>query len=78
MQVSLLQTGLEQPLSQPDHGTGERHARPIVLADEIRSGLLQTAPFTLDTVEPFYAVSVPRNYPHPILADLLKAGSLSV
>lgn len=57
-------------------GAGLTIAPPIVLADEISSGLLQTAPFTLDIVEPFYAVSVPRKYPHPILADLLKAASL--
>lgn len=57
-------------------GAGLAIAPPIVLADEIRTGLLQTAPFTLDIVEPFFAVSVPRKYPHPILTDLLKAGSL--
>jgi LysR family transcriptional activator of nhaA len=57
-------------------GAGLAIAPPIVLADEISSGLLQTAPFTLDIVEPFYAVSVRRKYPHPILADLLKAGPL--
>ena len=55
-------------------GAGLAIVPPIVLADEISSGLLQTAPFTLDIVEPFYAVSVRRKYPHPILADLLKAG----
>ena len=57
-------------------GAGLAITPPIVLADEIRSGLLHTAPFPLDIVEPFYAVSVPRKYPHPILADLLKPGSL--
>ncbi len=58
-------------------GAGLAIAPPIVLADEIRSGLLQTAPFELGIVEPFYAVSVPRKYPHPVLTDLLKAGALS-
>ncbi len=55
-------------------GAGLAIAPPIVLADEIRTGLLQTAPFELDIVEPFYAVSVRRKYPHPLLAELLKVG----
>jgi len=55
-------------------GVGLAIAPPVVLADEIRSGLLQTAPFPLDITEPYYAVSVRRKYPHPLLADLLKTG----
>ncbi len=55
-------------------GAGLAIAPPIVLADEIRTGMLETAPFELDIVEPFYAVSVRRKYPHPLLAELLKVG----
>lgn len=46
-------------------------APAVVLADEIASGRLATAPFTLDIAEPFYAVTVPRSFPHPGLATLL-------
>lgn len=52
-------------------GAGLAVAPSVVLADEIRTGMLQTAPFPLDIVEPFYAVTVRRKYPHPILAELL-------
>jgi len=46
-------------------------APSVVLADEIASGLLRTAPFDLEIVESFYAVTVRRNFPHPMLAALL-------
>lgn len=46
-------------------------APSVVLADEIASGRLQTAPFDLSIVESFYAVTVRRNFPHPVLASLL-------
>ncbi len=49
-------------------------APAVVLADEIASGRLATAPFTLDIAEPFYAITVPRNFPHPGLAQLLRQG----
>ena len=49
-------------------------APAVVLADEIASGRLATAPFTLDIAEPFYAITVPRNFPHPGLAKLLGKG----
>jgi LysR family transcriptional activator of nhaA len=55
-------------------GAGLAVAPPVVVADEISSGLLQTAPFPLDIVEPFYAVTVARKYPHPMLAELLSHG----
>lgn len=47
-------------------------APPLVLADELRQGLVETAPFDLDIVETFYAVTIPRSFPHPVLADLLE------
>ena len=43
----------------------------VVLADELAQGLLATAPFPLDIVESFYAVTVPRTFPHPVLGDLI-------
>ena len=43
----------------------------VVLADEIASGRLATAPFDLGLTESFYAVTIPRSFPHPILAHLL-------
>lgn len=46
-------------------------APDVVLADEIASGLLCTAPFDLDLTENFYAITVPRTFAHPRLAGLL-------
>lgn len=48
-------------------------APAIVLADEIASGMVATAPFDLDIAESFYAVTVDRNFPHPGLEKLLGA-----
>lgn len=47
-------------------------APAVVLADEIAQGMLQTAPFDLNLVEGFYAVTPRRSFPHPALAALLK------
>lgn len=46
-------------------------APAVVLADEIRTGLLGTAPFDLEIIESFYAVTVRRSFPHPVLAGLV-------
>lgn len=46
-------------------------APAVVLADEIRNGMLQTAPFDLPLVESFYAVTPRRSFPHTALARLL-------
>lgn len=46
-------------------------APDVVLADEIASGRLLTAPFELDIVESFFAVTVKRSFPHPLLSELL-------
>lgn len=46
-------------------------APAVVLADEISSGMLATAPYDLNIVEAFYAVTVTRSFPHPILASLI-------
>lgn len=49
-------------------------APAVVLADEIASGRIATAPHDLGLSEPFYAVTVPRQFPHPALSGLLSAG----
>ncbi|GFE66947.1 LysR family transcriptional regulator [Litoreibacter roseus] len=46
-------------------------APSVVLADEIASGRVTTAPFDLDITEPFYAVTVSREFPHEELKNLL-------
>ncbi|MGR3464611.1 LysR family transcriptional regulator [Limimaricola sp.] len=43
----------------------------VVLADELAQGLLSSAPFALDIVESFYAVTAKRTFPHPVLGRLL-------
>jgi LysR family transcriptional activator of nhaA len=42
----------------------------VVLADELAQGVLATAPFPLDVVESFYAVTAQRTFPHPLLGQL--------
>ncbi|MEM1301698.1 MAG: LysR family transcriptional regulator [Pseudomonadota bacterium] len=54
-------------------GVGLAVAPTVVLADEIASGLIETAPFDLGISEPFYAVTRPRRFPHPELGPLLAA-----
>ena len=46
-------------------------APAVVLADELASGRLAEAPFGLEIVESFYAVTVARRFPNPILRWLL-------
>lgn len=46
-------------------------APSVVLADEIASGMLITAPYDLNIVESFYAVTVARSFPHPAVERLL-------
>ena len=55
-------------------GAGLAVAPAVVLADEIASGAIETAPFDLKIKEPFYAVTLPRKFPHPALASLLQSG----
>ena len=45
----------------------------VVLADELAQGLLDSAPFPLDIVESFYAVTAPRSFPHPLIQRLIGA-----
>ncbi len=52
-------------------GIGVAVAPAVVLADEIASGAVATAPFDLGIVEPFYAITLLRRFPHPALTSLL-------
>lgn len=54
-------------------GIGLAIAPSVVVADELRSGVLKTAPFDLGISEPFFAVTLPRSFRHPALEDLLQA-----
>ncbi len=47
-------------------------APSVVVAEEVSSGLLKTAPFDLEISEPFFAVTLPRKFPHPAIKELLK------
>lgn len=51
-------------------GLGLAVTPAVVLADELAQGVLATAPFKLDVVESFYAVTAPRTFPHPLLGRL--------
>lgn len=51
-------------------GLGLAMTPAVVLADELAQGVLATAPFRLDVVESFYAVTTPRSFPHPLLGRL--------
>lgn len=53
-------------------GAGLAIAPSVVLADEIAADLLHVAPFNLEIVESFYAITIARNFPHPLLARLLE------
>ena len=52
-------------------GFGLAVAPAVVVADEVKSGHLATAPFDLGIEEPFFAVTLPRKFPHPALGALL-------
>lgn len=52
-------------------GAGLAIAPSVVLADELAAGTLATADFDLAIAEPFYAVTLPRKFPHPALRHLL-------
>lgn len=51
-------------------GVGLAVTPAVVLADELEQGVLATAPFKLDVIESFYAVTAPRTFPHPVLSRL--------
>lgn len=54
-------------------GAGLAVCPAVVVADELRAGRLETAPFDLDLMESFYAVTLRRRFPHPLLEALIGA-----
>jgi LysR family transcriptional activator of nhaA len=52
-------------------GVGVAVAPEVVLQDEIVAGCVATAPFDLGLAEAFYAVTIRRSFPHPLLSGLL-------
>ncbi|MEM9999325.1 MAG: LysR family transcriptional regulator [Pseudomonadota bacterium] len=54
-------------------GFGLAVAPAVVLESEIHAGTIMSAPFDLPIREPFYAVTVPREFPHPLLDTLMQA-----
>ncbi len=55
-------------------GVGLAVAPPIVLKDELASGMLVEAARLPELAETFYAVTVARRFPHPLVDELLRAG----
>lgn len=55
------------------NGEGIAVAPAVVVQDELTAGRLQTAPFPLAFTERFYAITRKRQFPHPLLADLIAA-----
>ncbi len=45
---------------------------PIVVRDELASGVLSESPFDLGIAEAFFAVRLERRFPNPLLQDLLE------
>ncbi|MEM9330778.1 MAG: LysR family transcriptional regulator [Pseudomonadota bacterium] len=52
-------------------GVGVAISPEVVLADEIRAGVVVKAPHDLGITEEFYAVTPARLFPHPLVATLL-------
>lgn len=54
-------------------GAGLAVVPSVVVADELAAGRLVTAKFDLDISEDFYAITIHRSFPHPLLGALLTA-----
>lgn len=54
-------------------GVGLAVTPGVVVADEVRQGILLAAPFNLDIVETFFAITATRGFPHRLLPQLLQA-----
>jgi LysR family transcriptional activator of nhaA len=55
-------------------GLGLAVVPPIVIKDELASGMLEEVAQLPDLVETFYAVTVARRFPNPRVRELLEAG----
>lgn len=56
-------------------GLGLALVPPIVIKDELASGMLVEAARVPDVTETFYAVTVARRFPNPLVRELLAAGN---
>lgn len=56
-------------------GAGLAIVAPIVVRDELASGVLKEFHPLPGIVETFYAVSLPRKFPNPLLASILKGAA---
>lgn len=56
-------------------GVGLAVLPPIVVRDELASGELQEAERLPGLVQPFYAVTIPRRFPNPLLREALGAAT---
>lgn len=56
-------------------GAGIAVAPAVVVTDELAAGRIATAPFNLNIRESFYAITVRRSFPHPLLEKLLKSAA---
>lgn len=56
-------------------GVGVALIPSIVVADEAAAGVLKVAKFDLGISEPFFAVTLPRAFPHPALEELFKVSN---
>lgn len=56
-------------------GLGLAVVPPIVITDELASGVLVEAARMPDLTETFYAVTVARRFPNPLVRELLAAGT---
>lgn len=57
-------------------GAGIAVAPAVVVADELSSGRLMTGPFELGIAERFFAVTLRREFPHPLLEELIAAAAV--
>jgi len=56
-------------------GAGLAVSPAVVVTDELAAGRLITAPFDLRIRESFYAITMRRTYPHPLLGKLLSTAA---
>ncbi len=50
---------------------------PIVVKDELESGVLVEIATLPGLMETFYALTMPRQFPHPLLQDVLRSSMIS-
>ena len=53
-------------------GAGVALAPSVVFRDEIAAGRIAVSDLSLDLTESFFAVTIPRNFPNPLLETLIR------